>query len=65
MGCSEMVVAILSTLCVIVSLFVWFWISYKALDDDEMPLGVAIIIVMIMSALLGIEFYFLINVIIT
>ena len=60
-----MVVAILATLCVVVSLFVWFWISYKALDDSEMPFGAAITIVMIMTALLGIEFYFLINVIIT
>lgn len=65
MGCFEMVaIAILTILASFISLFVWFWISYRVLDNEKIPFGVAIAIVMIISALLGVEFYFLINTII-
>ena len=57
----KMAMVILIILVAYASIFVWFWGSYKVFDNDKVPFEAAIIIAIILSALLGVEFLFLIE----
>lgn len=56
--------AFVTMVLIAISLCIWFMVSYKILDDESVQFWKAITIVMIASAFLGIEIYFLIDVLI-
>ena len=58
---NEIAMVILIMIVILVSICVWFWASYKVFDSNKISFTMAIIVVMILSALLGVEFLFLIE----